>query len=174
MRIPAATLLLFLSGSGILFAQVDVLSKLTLGAESVVRVDNYVQGVAKTSSGKLRVMRYASTGGGFVLDDSGLIGTCAHVLKGKGTVRVTLRSGKQIPAQLVAKDEKIDFALLKVQGNKPFKTLPFSTGAGVKVHDKIFTIGVYVDDKLMGQGNGPSKQVGEQKAAEEALGKYKK
>lgn len=41
-------------------------------------------------------------------------------------------------------------------------------------HDKMFTIGVYVDDKLMGQGNGPSKQVGEQKAAETALEKYGK
>ena len=41
-------------------------------------------------------------------------------------------------------------------------------------HDKVFTIGVYVDEVLKGQGTGPSKQVGEQKAAEEALATYKK
>lgn len=40
-------------------------------------------------------------------------------------------------------------------------------------HDKIFTVGVYVGDKLMGRGSGPSKQIGQQQAAQEALEKYK-
>ncbi|HEY1835439.1 MAG TPA: ribonuclease III [Candidatus Saccharimonadales bacterium] len=39
-------------------------------------------------------------------------------------------------------------------------------------HDKIFTVGVFVNDKLQGQGSGPSKQAGQQKAAEAALKKY--
>lgn len=39
-------------------------------------------------------------------------------------------------------------------------------------HDKIFTVGVYVGDKLMGRGSGPSKQIGQQQAATEALKKY--
>ncbi|MBI4120191.1 MAG: ribonuclease III [Parcubacteria group bacterium] len=38
-------------------------------------------------------------------------------------------------------------------------------------HDKVFTVGVYLGDKLTGQGEGPSKQEGEQKAAEDALSK---
>lgn len=39
-------------------------------------------------------------------------------------------------------------------------------------HDKIFTVGVFVNDVLRGQGNGPSKQAGQQKAAEAALEYY--
>lgn len=39
-------------------------------------------------------------------------------------------------------------------------------------HDKIFTVGVYVGHKLKGKGTGPSKQIGQQKAAEAALKKY--
>jgi ribonuclease-3 len=39
-------------------------------------------------------------------------------------------------------------------------------------HDKIFTVGVYVNDKLRGQGSGPSKQAAQQKAAEAALAYY--
>ena len=39
-------------------------------------------------------------------------------------------------------------------------------------HDKIFTVGVFVDDNLQGKGSGPSKQAGQQKAAEAALKKY--
>ncbi len=40
-------------------------------------------------------------------------------------------------------------------------------------HDKTFTVGVFVNDKLRGQGNGPSKQTAQQKAAETALAYYK-
>ena len=36
-------------------------------------------------------------------------------------------------------------------------------------HDKVFTVGVYVESKLYGQGSGPSKQAAQQAAAEEAL-----
>jgi len=39
-------------------------------------------------------------------------------------------------------------------------------------HEKIFTIGVFVDGKLKGKGTGPSKQAGQQKAAEAALKTY--
>ena len=39
-------------------------------------------------------------------------------------------------------------------------------------HDKIFTVGVFVNGQLKGQGTGPSKQIGQQKAAETALEAY--
>lgn len=40
-------------------------------------------------------------------------------------------------------------------------------------HDKTFTIGVLVNGVLRGQGKGPSKQIGQQEAAQEALKYYK-
>ena len=40
-------------------------------------------------------------------------------------------------------------------------------------HDKTFTVGVYVNSKLRGQGTGPSKQSAQQQAAESALVYYK-
>lgn len=39
-------------------------------------------------------------------------------------------------------------------------------------HDKIFAVGVFVNNVLKGQGSGPSKQAGQQKAAEAALEAY--
>lgn len=41
-------------------------------------------------------------------------------------------------------------------------------------HDKTFTLGVYVGNKLMGKGVGPSKQVAQQQAAQAALDEYTK
>jgi ribonuclease-3 len=40
-------------------------------------------------------------------------------------------------------------------------------------HDKIFTLGVFVGDKLMGQGTGPSKQQAQQQAARTAIENYR-
>ncbi len=40
-------------------------------------------------------------------------------------------------------------------------------------HDKIFTVGVYIDGTLKGKGSGPSKQAGQQEAAQAALTQYK-
>ena len=40
-------------------------------------------------------------------------------------------------------------------------------------HEKIFTLGVFVGDKKMGEGEGPSKQTAQQEAAREAIRKYK-
>jgi ribonuclease-3 len=39
-------------------------------------------------------------------------------------------------------------------------------------HDKVFSVGVFVNGQLRGQGTGPSKQAGQQKAAEAALAYY--
>lgn len=39
-------------------------------------------------------------------------------------------------------------------------------------HEKIFEVGVYINDKLYGKGKGPSKQVAQQKAAEAGLKKF--
>jgi len=39
-------------------------------------------------------------------------------------------------------------------------------------HDKVFTIGVVIDGKVMGRGTGPSKQAGQVAAAEAALKTY--
>ena len=41
-------------------------------------------------------------------------------------------------------------------------------------HDKAFTLGAFVGDKLMGKGTGPSKQTAQQKAARAAITAYQK
>lgn len=40
-------------------------------------------------------------------------------------------------------------------------------------HDKVFVIGVFVNGVLRGKGEGPSKQIGQQQAADKALEYYK-
>ena len=55
------------------------------------------------------------------------------------------------------------------QGDKtPVYRLIESSGPD---HDKSFVVGVYVDNNLLGQGQGPSKQIAQKAAAEAALKK---
>ena len=39
-------------------------------------------------------------------------------------------------------------------------------------HDKVFTLGVFVGETLMGHGTGPSKQIAQQQAARQAIARY--
>lgn len=57
-----------------------------------------------------------------------------------------------------------------VEGNTPVYKVLHETGPD---HDKTFTIGVLVNGSLRGTGTGPSKQIGQQEAADEALNYYK-
>lgn len=57
-----------------------------------------------------------------------------------------------------------------VEGHTPLYKVLEEVGPD---HDKIFTIGVFVNGNLRGKGQGPSKQMGQQEAAAEALDYYK-
>ena len=57
----------------------------------------------------------------------------------------------------------------RIDGHTPIYRVVEEVGPD---HDKIFTLGVYVGDKLMGTGKGPSKQIAQQDAARAALQRY--
>lgn len=59
----------------------------------------------------------------------------------------------------------------RIDGQTPHYRVIEETGPD---HDKIFTLGVYVGDKLMGTGSGHSKQIAQQQAAQAALQEYSK
>lgn len=57
----------------------------------------------------------------------------------------------------------------KIDGHTPVYKVLEEIGPD---HDKIFTLGAFVGDTLMGKGTGPSKQVAQQAAARAALEAY--
>lgn len=59
----------------------------------------------------------------------------------------------------------------KIDGVTPHYVVLNTTGPD---HDRVFTLGVYAADKLMGKGTGPSKQAAQQEAAKQALDTYEK
>ncbi len=59
----------------------------------------------------------------------------------------------------------------RIDGQTPIYRVLEETGPD---HDKIFSLGVYVGEKLMGEGSGSSKQNAQQEAAKAALITYEK
>jgi ribonuclease-3 len=59
----------------------------------------------------------------------------------------------------------------RIDGHTPVYKVLEETGPD---HDKVFSLGVYVGDKLMGKGSGSSKQNAQQEAAKAALAAYEK
>lgn len=73
---------------------------------------------------------------------------------------------------LVQKDELKDPKSLlqeKVQAKKQLSPVYKVISEKGPAHAKIFTIGVYINNKIQGRGKGKSKQIAEEEAAKEAL-----
>lgn len=87
-------------------------------------------------------------GTGFFVNEHGYILTNAHVVSGCKQIRT--RDGR--PADLVGKDDQIDLAVLKVEGDSPaFGT--FRTRPAPRVGDSIIAFGFPLQGVLSSEGN---------------------
>ena len=78
------------------------------------------------------------------------IATCWHVVNGAKKIKIELSNGRQFDARIVAKDVANDIAVLEVNGNiGAHSELPICA-RGVKLSDRVFTVG-YPLASLLGQ-----------------------
>ena len=83
-----------------------------------------------------------ATGSGFVIDASGLIATNAHVVGDAASVTVRIGpDGQEQPAEILARSDSTDLALLRVNADQPLTALKLADSAGVTVGDPVFAIG---------------------------------
>ena len=82
-----------------------------------------------------------SVGTGFVIREDGYLLTNAHVVRGGGTVSVTLCDGRVLTARVVEMEElRSDIALLKIEATG-LHTVVLGDSDAAKVGDAVFTIG---------------------------------
>ena len=82
-----------------------------------------------------------SLGSGFVIDPSGIVITNNHVVGDAQDIVVIFTDGRKLKAKVVGKDPKVDVAVLKVESDKPFKTVAFGDSDKVRVGDGVMAVG---------------------------------
>lgn len=83
-----------------------------------------------------------SLGSGVIVRDSGVIVTNAHVVKGADELKIVLNDRREFVAEVVAQDEEIDVAVLRIDTNG--ETLPFlriNESEDLEIGDIVLAIG---------------------------------
>ncbi len=88
-----------------------------------------------------RPHKSSSLGSGFVVDASGIVITNNHVVGDANDIMVIFTDGRKLKAKVIGKDPKVDVAVLKVEGDKPFKTVKFGDSDKVRVGDGVMAVG---------------------------------
>src|ERR1700678_1356917 len=85
--------------------------------------------------------RVNSLGSGFIIDPSGIVVTNNHVIADAQEIKVIMTDLTELPAKLIATDEKTDVALLKVEAKKPLPFVSWGDTDTARVIDWVLGIG---------------------------------
>ena len=88
-----------------------------------------------------RARRAQSLGSGFVVDPSGIVITNNHVVGDANDIVVIFTDGRKLKATVIGKDPKVDVAVLKVESDKPLKTVKFGDSDKMRVGDGVMAVG---------------------------------
>src|SRR5271157_3851266 len=88
-----------------------------------------------------RARKAQSLGSGFVIDASGIVITNNHVVGDANDIVVIFTDGRKLKATVVGKDPKVDVAVLKVESDKPLKTVKFGDSDKMRVGDGVMAVG---------------------------------
>jgi serine protease Do len=93
--------------------------------------------------GRTQPRRYERThlGSGFILHRNGYVVTNAHVAARAAALRIIFSNGSEYEAEPVAVDEKHDLAVLKIQGNGTFPSLPLGRSDDLMIGETVIAIG---------------------------------
>jgi serine protease Do len=82
-----------------------------------------------------------SSGSGFLIDPSGLIVTNAHVVEDANWLQVRLADGRRFNGKVIGQDERVDLALVRIEGATNLPTLPLGDSNRVRVGEFVMALG---------------------------------
>ncbi|HVJ89933.1 MAG TPA: trypsin-like peptidase domain-containing protein [Labilithrix sp.] len=87
------------------------------------------------------VQKRHALGSGFIVDGAGHVATNAHVVAGASSVRVRLSDGREVPASVKGIDERLDLAVLEIQGVKDLPFVSLGKTDELRVGEYVVAIG---------------------------------
>ncbi|MGB3900793.1 MAG: DegQ family serine endoprotease [Mesorhizobium sp.] len=91
--------------------------------------------------GRSRPRAQSSLGSGVLVDPSGIVVTNFHVIKDADEVKVATSDGREFTSKVLLKDETVDLAVLKIEGDKPFPVVPIGDSDALEIGDLVLAIG---------------------------------
>ena len=88
-----------------------------------------------------RSRKQSSLGSGVIVDPSGIIVTNNHVIDGADEIKIAFADGREFESRVLLKDQRVDLAILKVDGDEPFAALDYSDSDRLEVGDIVLAIG---------------------------------
>ena len=98
-------------------------------------------GGAGRNRGGDRVLRQKALGSGFLVDAQGHVVTNAHVVEGADTVKVKLGDERELDAKVKGRDERLDLAVLELQGATNLPYVPLGDSEALRVGEYVVAIG---------------------------------
>ncbi len=95
----------------------------------------------RQGSGEDEEQQQQSGGTGFLIEADGFVLTNNHVIDGAEKVEVTVGETEVFKAKVVGRDPATDLALLKIEGTKPFPTLPLGDSDRIRVGEWVLAVG---------------------------------
>jgi serine protease Do len=88
-----------------------------------------------------REHKQQSLGSGFIIDKDGYIVTNNHVIENADKIKVIMKDGQELDAEIVGRDANTDLALLKIQPERALPVLKFGNSDRLKVGEWVVAIG---------------------------------
>ncbi len=80
-------------------------------------------------------------GSGFIVDDAGTVVTNHHVVAGARDIRVTLKDGRDLAAELIGTDDKSDLAVLRIRSDESLPAVRWGDSDRMRVGDWVVAVG---------------------------------
>ena len=93
------------------------------------------------ASGMPRERVQRSLGSGVIVDPSGLIVTNNHVIENMTEVKVALPDRREVEAQIVLRDKRVDLAVLRIKGVAGLKAIEIGDSDALQVGDIVLALG---------------------------------
>jgi serine protease Do len=91
--------------------------------------------------GGQRSMRRQAVGTGVIIDPAGYIVTNEHVVHDADDVRVHLADERELKAEVIGRDPRLDVALLKVKGAAALPAAPMGSSERLRVGEHVLAVG---------------------------------
>ena len=99
------------------------------------------QGQPQPQMPRERSMKRQALGTGVIIDPSGYVITNEHVIHDADEVRVHLADDREMKAEIVGRDPKLDIALLKIRGASGLPAAPLGVSQTLRVGEHVLAVG---------------------------------